>query len=130
MRVGLVTSDSSILTRKVLPVPTVLVTLMSPPITPASSAADGQAKTGAGLRLRDAERAALERRKDALEVVGLNSRAGVDHFEFGDRAAIMNDELHAAGLRELDGVRQQVDQDLAQPLFVGIDHDRQHRAAA
>ena len=39
----------------------------------------------------------------------------------------MNDELHAAGLREFDGVRQQIDQDLAQPLFVGIDHDGQHR---
>ena len=39
----------------------------------------------------------------------------------------MHDELHAAGLGEFDRVRQQIDQDLAQPLFVGIDHDRQHR---
>ena len=81
----------------------------------------------AGLRLRDAEGAAFERREDALKVGCLDSRAGIDHLELGDRAAIMNDELHAAGLGELDGVRQQVDQDLAQPLFVGIDHDRQHR---
>ena len=84
-------------------------------------------RPGAGLRLRDAERAALERRKDAFEVAGLDSRAGVDHFELGDGAAVMHDELHAAALRELDGVRQQVDQDLAQALLVGVDHDRQDR---
>ena len=64
--------------------------------------ADGQPEAGAGLRLRDAERAALERRKDALEIVGLDAGAGVDHLELGDRAAVMHDELHAAGLRELD----------------------------
>ena len=44
-------------------------------------------------------------------------------LELGDRAAVVHHELHAAGLRELDRVRQQVDQDLAQPLLVGIDHD-------
>ena len=110
-----------------LPVPTVLVTLDVAAHHAREQAADGQPEPGAGLRLRDAERAALERREDALEVGCLNAGAGVDHLELGDRAAIMHDELHAAGLRELDGVGQQVDQDLAQPLLVGIDHDRQHR---
>ena len=38
----------------------------------------------------------------------------------------MNDELHAAALREFDGVRQQIDQDLAQALFVGEHHEGQH----
>ena len=38
----------------------------------------------------------------------------------------MHDELHAARLRELDGIRDQVDQDLPQPLLVGINHERQH----
>ena len=79
------------------------------------------------MRLGDAERSALERREDAFEIAGLNAGAGIDHLEFGDGAAVMHDELHAAGLCELDGVRQQVDQDLAQAFFVGIDHDRQDR---
>ena len=39
----------------------------------------------------------------------------------------MHDELHAAGLRELQRIRQQVDQNLAQALFVGIDDEGQHR---
>ena len=89
--------------------------------------ADGQAQPGAGLRLRDAERAALEGREDAFEVVALDAGAGVDHLELGDGAAIVHDELHAAGLGELDRVGQQIDQHLAQPLLVGIDHDRQMR---
>jgi hypothetical protein len=101
---------------------------MSPPITPASEqSADGKAKAGPGLRLRDAQCAALERCKDAFEIGCTNSRAGVDHLEFGNGTAVVHDELHAARLRELDGIRQKVDQDLAQPLLVGIDHDRQHR---
>ena len=37
----------------------------------------------------------------------------------------MHDKLHAAGLGKLDRVGQQVDQDLTQPLLVGIDHRRQ-----
>ena len=90
-------------------------------------AADRQPQTCSGLWLRNAECAALERGEDALEIVGLDSWPGVGHLEFGDRAAVVHDELHAARLREFDRVRQQVDQDLAQPLLVGVDHDRQHR---
>ena len=126
IRVGLVTSDSSILTRKVLPAPTVLVTLMSPPITPASSRLMVRPRPVPVCGCETPERAALERREDAFEIGGLNAGAGVDHFELGDRAAIADDELTLPALRELDGVRQQVDQDLAQALFVGVDHDRQH----
>ena len=79
------------------------------------------------MRLRHAERAALERRKDAFEIAGLDAGAGVDDLELGDGAAVMHDELHAAGLREFQRIRQQVDQDLAQAFFVGIDDDGQHR---
>ena len=57
---------------------------------------------------------------------GLDAGAGIDHLEFRDGAAVMHDELHAAGLREFDGIRQQIDQNLPQALFIGIDHDRQH----
>src|SRR5260370_236937 len=74
-----------------------------------------------------AQCAALKRGKDALKVVCLNSRAGIDHFKFGEGTPVVNDEMDAASLGELDGVRQQIDQDLAQTLFVGIHHDRQHR---
>ena len=59
--------------------------------------------------------------------LGLNSGAGVDHLELRDRAAVMHDELHAAGLRELQRIRQQVDQNLAQALFVGIHDEGQYR---
>src|SRR5580700_11014365 len=91
--------------------------------------ADGQPQAGPGLRLRDAERTALERREDAFKVTRLNSRAGVDHLEFGDGASVMNDKLHAATLGEFDGVRQQIDQDLAQTSFVGVYHDGKYRRA-
>jgi len=36
-------------------------------------------------------------------------------------------KVDAAICVKLDGVRNQVDQDLAQPLFVCVDHDREHR---
>src|SRR5579883_837839 len=88
--------------------------------------ADGEPEARSGLRLRDAECAALEGRKDAFEIVSPNARAGVDHLELGDRVAVMHDELHRAGLGEFDRVGQEIDQDLAQPLLVRIDHERQH----
>ena len=84
--------------------------------------ADGEPETRAGLRLRDAERAALERREDAIQIIGMNAGSGVAHFEFSDRAAVMHDEMNAAALGELDGVRQEVDENLPQTLLVGIDH--------
>src|SRR5262245_48490939 len=43
---------------------------------------NGQPEAGSGLRLRDTERAALERCKDALEIGRLDAGTGVDHFEF------------------------------------------------
>ena len=39
----------------------------------------------------------------------------------------MHHELHTAVLRELQRVRQQVDQHLSQTFLVGIDDDRQYR---
>ena len=39
----------------------------------------------------------------------------------------MHDEPHAAGLREFQRIRQQVDQNLPQALFIGIDDEGQHR---
>jgi hypothetical protein len=100
---------------------------MSPPITPASSRLMVEPEPGAGLRLRHAERTALERREDPFEIVSLDAGTGIDYLELRDRAAVMHDELHAAGLREFQCIRQQVDQNLAQALFIGIDHDGQHR---
>src|SRR3954468_12436781 len=62
--------------------------------------ADGQPEAGAGLRLRHAERTALEGSEDAFEIAGLDTGAGVDDLELRNRAAVMHDELYAAGLRE------------------------------
>src|SRR3954468_23724041 len=89
--------------------------------------ADGQPEAGAGLRLRHAERTALEGSEDAFEIAGLDTGAGVDDLELRNRAAVMHDELYTAGLREFQGIRQQVDQNLTQAFFVGIDDDGQYR---
>ena len=99
---------------------------MSPPITPASSrlmvspspvpvcgcdTPSAPRSNGAKMRSRSCP----------------DPGAGVDYPRTRDRAAVVHDELHAAGLREFQRIRQQVDQHLAQALFVGIDHDGQHR---
>ena len=47
--------------------------------------------------------------------------------EFGHLVAIVDAERDLAGVGEFDGVGQQVDQDLPQPVLVGVDHGRQHR---
>ena len=110
-----------------LPVPTVLVTLMSPPITPASSRLMVRPRPvpvcGCDTPSAPRSKGAKMRSRSPAWMPGPVS---ID-LEFRDRAAVMHHELHAAGLRELDRVGQQVDQDLPQPLLVGIDHDRQHR---
>src|SRR4029078_4808936 len=72
---------------------------------PGEQPADGETKSGSGLRLGNAKRAAFEGCEDALEIAGLDARTGVDHLKFGDRAAIVHSELHASGLGEFDGVR-------------------------
>ncbi len=77
------------------------------------------------MRLRRAKRAAFERRKDPLEVVLPNAGTGVPDLELGHRAAVGDDEIDASLRGELDRVRQEVDQHLTQPLFVGVDHRRQ-----
>ena len=38
----------------------------------------------------------------------------------------MDDKLDDPGLREFNGVRQQIDQDLAQAFFIGEHHIGQH----
>jgi hypothetical protein len=82
--------------------------------------ADGQPKSCSGLGLRDAERAAFKGSKDTFEVARLNAGTGIGHLEFSNGAAIVHDQMHTAGLGELDRVGEQVDQNLPQPFFVGI----------
>ena len=100
---------------------------MSPPITPASSRlmVSPSPVPVCGCDTPSAPRSKGAKMRSRSP--GLDAGAGIDHLVLGDGAAIVHHELHAAVLREFDGVGQQIDQDLAQPPFVGIDHDRQHR---
>ena len=52
----------------------------------------------------------------------MDADAGILDREFGDLVAVVDAEGDVAGVGELDGVRQQVDQDLPQPVLVGVDH--------
>ena len=105
-----------------LPTPSSLVTLISPPITPARrrhivrpSPVPGSADTCPQ---------ALERQEDTLEIVARNARAAVLDEEFSDLVTIRDRQGDRAALGEFDGVRQQVDQQLTQPLLVRGSGDR------
>jgi hypothetical protein len=82
-------------------------------------AGDGEPDAAAaGLR----RAAAHEGLEDALQVGGRNAGAAVADVEDGHLAPAFHLEGDAAAHRELDGVAQHVDQDLAQPLLVGAHH--------
>ena len=71
---------------------------------------------------------ALERLENPLQIALVNADAGVRHGKLGDLMAIVDLERHVAGIGELDGIGKEIDQDLAQPVLVGLHHRRQpHR---
>lgn len=55
----------------------------------------------------------------------MNSDAGVLDGEFGDLMMVTNREPHMPSVGEFEGVGQEVDQDLPQPVLVGLHHGRQ-----
>ena len=89
---------------------------------------DGQAQAGAGVTGTPPGTAALEGQKDALLILRGDADAGVDHLDARDLAAVVEPQGHAAGVGEAHGVAQQVDEDLPEPLGVGI-HVGRHAPA-
>ena len=88
----------------------------------------------------------LERKEDVLQFIGRDARPGIDHGETqatggrnrqvsdgcGEiRARLRIDQAdpkdHFALVGELDRISDQVDEDLAEPFFVGVDDRRQDR---
>src|SRR5262245_20887497 len=75
--------------------------------------ADGQAEAGAadvaGHRIVES----LERLEEPAEIVLADADAGVAHGDVDDVAVQPNGDGDPSARRELDGIRQQVEQDLA-----------------
>ena len=67
---------------------------------------------------------ALERLEHALEVLVMNADAGVLDLETGDLIPVEHAHGHAAVIGKLDRIGQEIDQDLAQPVLVGINRRR------
>ena len=88
---------------------------------------DGKSEAGAGQCAHRRIAAALKRLEDALQVRLVDANTGVRHFELGDLAAIPDDEAGVAYLGVLDGIGQQVDEDLPQALLVSVYVQRQMR---
>jgi hypothetical protein len=118
-------SDRKSLTRNVLPFPTSLWTVMSPPmilvsrlviVSPSPVPIVAKAPNGA---------CPLERLKNPFQVAVVNADAGVFDRKRGDLVMIANSKRHMSGIGELDGVGKEIDQNLPQPIFVGLNRSRQ-----
>ena len=55
----------------------------------------------------------------------MNADAGILDGKLGDLMVVTHPECHVAGVGEFDRVGQKIDQNLPQPIFVGLNHDRQ-----
>jgi hypothetical protein len=61
--------------------------------------------------------------KDPLEVVVVDPNTGIRDDEFGDLVAVIDLKPDVAAIGEFDRVREKIDQNLPQPVLVGV-HDR------
>ena len=84
-----------------------------------------QTSAGRGNRFGAGHGAAAERLKNARLLLGRQTRPGVGDVDHRHLTRMPHAQTHPALRRELDGVAQQVDQDLAHPLFVAPHHGRQ-----
>lgn len=89
---------------------------------------NGQAQACArrGRGVATARAAARKGLEDALDLLGCEAWSGVLHLDARHFACIAHAQRDGAVRGELDGVAQQVDEDLAQALFVGTHHFRNH----
>ena len=117
----------STVSRNELPFPGALSPVMSPPSMSRQPFADGQAEARAAEPPRRRAVGLRERLEDRGHLLRRHSHARVDHLEADagigavGRVVMSHHEPHAAALGELDGVAQQVDQDLAEPRRIGVD---------
>src|SRR6478609_8815180 len=86
---------------------------------------DGQAQTGPDRRLGACRARSFEREKDPLEIAPVDTDAGILDGELGNLVAIVDPKDDVTDVGEFDGVGQQVDQDLPQPVLIGVDHHRE-----
>src|SRR5206468_11341279 len=112
-----------------------LLELELAPEQPRDLAADGQAEAGAAVLAAGAAHGLLEGLEDDLLLLRGNADAGVGHLERDHRPRPVEDRLVGAPasgrgsdaqgrralLRELEGVGEEVLQDLLQALGVGLD---------
>ena len=73
--------------------------------------------------------AAAKGLEDALQILWRNAAARIGDAEGGDLRAVGNVQPDLALVRELDGIGQEIDEDLAQALFVGAHQRGQVRRA-
>ncbi len=123
-------SDSSRRTVNTVPLPSTLFSVDLAAHDLREQLGDGEAEAGAGNGAHVGALAALEGLEHALDLVGGDSHAGIGDFEFRHLAAVPHGERGAAALRVLDGIRQQVDEDLPQTLLIDVHECRQIRRPA
>ena len=116
---------------KLLPVSTVLCTLISPPERAGQLAADREPQAGAAVGAAGGAVGLLEGLEDDRQLVLGDADAGVDHAE-GDHVlgGALDAERDPALGGELERVGEQVAQDLLQALLVGDDRPRARRRRA
>src|SRR5205823_5653907 len=102
---------------------------------PGDLSADGEPEAGAAILPAGGAVRLLEGLEDELLFVLGDADSGVDHrepdhlgraiqrvlFEFVIRGRTADSKLHATALGELEGVRQEILDDLLQTLWVGVD---------
>ena len=100
------------------------MTLISPPISLVEQLRDGEAETGADRRFGACRARAFERQEDAVEILRWMPMPVSSIVNWRDLVTVVHPKDDVAHVGEFDGIRQQVDQDLPQPVLVGVDHGR------
>ena len=95
------------------------------PHDPGQRAGNGEAEAGSGLGPRLCRTAAFERFENACQFFGVEPDAGIRNAEFGDHSGMPHRQRDRPRFGIFDGVRQQVNQQLAQPFFIDADIGRQ-----
>ena len=83
--------------------------------------ADGQPETGAALFARDGSIALRKRFEYRLEPFGADTGSGVAHRHIQPFVPHLCRDLNGAGLRELDRIADEIEQDLLYAVFVDFD---------
>ena len=68
---------------------------------------------------------ALEGLENPFQIAAVNADAGVLDGKLGNLMVVSHPECQVAGVGEFDRVGQKIDQNLPQPIVVGLNHDRQ-----